>query len=410
MTPIPEGFFDGPLNKQPTAGVKGLNQCLPSDVPLSDPPMSKPVGKGVLPPPEDRTAKKEEQLKQTQKKDIEAAEILKSNTEPVAQTENPQGSAAWKPVMDPAGPAGKDVIEGQGSRHTGIYSKDGMPRVFKETTPEEDLKALAEYVKGLEANKLVEKPEKEKTVAEKTSLKGEYGKKYESSSKGEETKTSKKAILEYKAFEKKWQYHDDKDEEGTYQHHLRVFGAGVDAKAGAGNLGKEGYGATAGVSANAGLLDWENSVNSNGVIPGKAQLKVKAVEAEAKAEVEGTVNYKEGKATLGGELGLDATLLEVEAEGEIKVVPARWVDAACNHTYLGRAKYMDQLCEAVKKDTYDYGISIKLGGAAGTGLGAKAKGKAKYEKGKLTLEGEAGLKAAVGGKVKLGAGAGHFER
>lgn len=343
-------------------------------------------GHGVLPSVEARTREREDELKGLHGTDIEALGVQQADKQEQNSASN--DPIAWGPVSD------------------GLFDANGAS-IFPTSTEAEDIKALADYASKLDANAL--EGGKQKDVDESPfTLKAESKaeRKYEghlpSGKSTTENKASLEAKAEYKLFEKKWAVHEQKDTDGFYQNHLRVFGAETKAVGSAGRFiedGKTVHGAKAEVSASASMLDWKNKFKGGTTVPQELNVDVTAVKAGVKASGEATINRQEGEATLKGELGAEAILLEVTADGKTSIVPARWVDAACDHTWLGHWKWSQELCRAVAKDTYDYGIT--LGGTAGVSTGAAAKAEGGFEKknGKWKLGGKAKVAVGAGGTL-----------
>ncbi|GAK72625.1 hypothetical protein RRU01S_27_00130 [Agrobacterium rubi TR3 = NBRC 13261] len=340
-------------------------------------------GHGALPPVEARTREREDELKSLHGKDIEALGIQPADK--LEENSSSNDHAAWSPIS------------------SGSFDINDAS-VFPTSTEAEDIKALADYASKLDANALEggkQEDGDESPLTLKAESKGE--RKYEghlpSGKSTTENKASLEAKAEYKLFEKKWAVHEQKDTEGFYQNHLRVFGAETKAVGSAGRFiedGKAVQGAKVEASASASMLDWKNKFKGGTALPQEMNVDVTAVKAGAKVSGEATFNRQEGEATLKGELGAEAIILEITADGKTSIVPARWLDAACNHTWLGHWKWSQELCRAVEDDTYDYGIT--LGGTAGVSTGAAAKFEGGLEKKNGTWK--------FGGKSKVAVGAG----
>jgi hypothetical protein len=374
---------------QPVDGQEPMEYVYVGD----DPPWGR---FGALPPVEDRTTEREEELKGLHWIDVRAL-----GTPPLGgQLESQASDAAatkWAPVGSEA------------------FDQNQMS-VFSASSEAEDIEALARYAATLDANALElgeqEKKEKEEQKKQEESpwtLKGDgkAGRKYEGDLRSGKSTTENKASLdanvEYKLLDKKWAVHEQEDKEGFYQNHLRVFGAQTKVAGSAGRITEDGktiYGAKGEASASAAMLEWKNKFTRGTTLPREVNVDVTVAKVEGKASGEATINMKEGEATLKGHLGAEAVLYEITVDKKVSFVPARWLDAACDHTWLGSWNWSQDLCRAVETDEYDYGIT--LGGSAGVTTGAAAKAEGGFEKknGKWKLGGKA--KAAIGAGGTLG--------
>ncbi|MBP1852515.1 hypothetical protein [Rhizobium halophytocola] len=158
------------------------------------------------------------------------------------------------------------------------------------------------------------------------------------------------------------------------------------------------------------LLNWENKLVGNGAIPAEGKVTVAAATAEAKAAGEATVNFAEGEATLNGELGLGVEVGSIAADGSVKLIPARWADYLCDHTWLGGWEWSEQLCRYVETNEYDYGLVLGGSVQGAVGVSGKVKGRAEYKDGVWRAGGKVGIVPLVGGSVGGSMEAGKFGR
>ena len=341
-----------------------------------------------------RTVREEAYLKTLHRSDV-ALLGVPSTQENVAGGQ--EASQPWRPLWGDAPP---------------VYTDDES----------KEIRALVEYANGLEANALLlprDREDSSDTKSEAFSFKA--GDKRTVTSQTDlatgQTETSRKrareAAVSYSVFKKRWQLSERKDEEGVYQNHIRAFGADADISGRAGRFSENGktmHGAKGGASANASFLTWTNKLKGDGIVPAEAGLDVAVVKAGAKAGGEATINFAEGEATLKGELGAEVTLVEIEANGKVTVIPTRLVDSACDHTWLGSWDWSKELCEVVATDEYVYGVV--LGGAAGgnIGVGGKAEGGLERKNGHFKASGKAKIAAGLGLSGGGSIEAGHFNR
>ncbi|MEN3793409.1 hypothetical protein [Fulvimarina sp. MAC3] len=387
-----------PISKTPVAGMKSSGGGLLRSIGVPNLPERKPSDRGALPPEEMRTMREEAYLKTLHRSDVALLGVPSTRQN---LWEKPAGaqeaSQQWRPLWGDSPPVS-----------TGDEGKE--------------IRALIDYASGLEANALLLPPDEGDSSDKKDeAFSFKAGDKQTATNKADlatgQTETSRKrsreAAVSYSALKKRWQLSEKKDEEGAYQNHIRAFGADVDISGGAGRFTEDGrtmYGAKGGASANASFLTWKNKLKGDGIVPAEAGLDVAVVKAEAKAGGEATVNFAEGEATLKGELGAEVTLVEIETNGKVTVIPTRLVDSACDHTWLGSWDWSKELCEVVATDEYDYGVV--LGGAAGgnIGVGGKAEGGLERKNGHFKASGKAKIAAGLGLSGGGSIEAGHFNR
>ena len=109
-------------------------------------------------------------------------------------------------------------------------------------------------------------------------------------------------------------------------------------------------------------------------------------------------------------MGAEAILAEAGVEGKRYIIPARWAHAACESVSWRPAQFIEDLCEAVSTDKYDFYLMLEGRASAAAGAALKGKGEIGYENGKFKLKAKAKAAAILGGSASGGFEVGKLKR
>ncbi|MBA8878986.1 hypothetical protein [Phyllobacterium myrsinacearum] len=370
-----------------------------------------------------RTGKQEEETRELIRKDIEGYGPYSSSGIPWLK---PQGeSVPWRFTDDPGnGRTGgmcypQTLSPYQTSQLSVDAAKKDLPAVKGPGNPPETAKeATPSFANELLKNFKAEIKTDARTEEEKTrTTTKEFGQAANTDTKRTNTykETGKPFDGKYtvgmsSSVGKDGALSEGKDEDGFAQGSYKAGFGEVKASSGL-NISDDWAGGNAnitgkvGASAAVGVFKADGSLGKDGL----AQVKggVEALSAEAKAEAGLKIGTYKGSptATLSGEIGASATLVEGKLGGGISITPRR-IWSPIVHAYNGLADWAEWDSRLEELDNkFDWGFFVELSGSAAISAEASAKGEVgALGDGKVGARGKLKLGAGVGAGLGLGGG------